>query len=246
MPVMSLGFWNAREPFNMAKMWLEAGHRGIDEAWIYNNQQLCSQGIVASGVNRSEIFLTTKVWKMDGYEHARQNVQESLSQLSTHYLDLVLIHWPDGLDMKGTWQALEDFVSEGVIRAIGVSNFEQPHLQELFQFAKIFPVVNQVPYNVLHHNEDLVNFCSSWNIKMQAYSPLSTGDQSILGHPTLINIGAGHSKTAAQVAIRWIVQRGHLVAVLATSEEHQQESADVFDWSLTDSEMAQIDTVQRH
>jgi len=243
MPVVNLGFWQASCPSRMANTWLKNGNSGIDEAWVYRNQPRCAWGIEDSGVLRSNIFMTSKVWRMDGYVHARSQILETLFQLDMDYVDLMLIHWPQGPDMKGTWRAMEVLVNQGKIKNIGVSNFKKDDIDKLLSFATIKPVVNQIPYNIYEHDESLVEHCHSRGIAIESYSPLGTGQMGIIKNSQLQAIGKKYHKTAAQVAIKWIVQQGHLVAVLASSEKHQQEDVDMFSWSLTSSEMDEISRI---
>merc|ERR1711957_892526 len=190
------------------KNWLAQGFRGIDTALIYNDQKDIAAAIEESGIPREEIFITSK---LPGCAAAAASVDADLKQLNVDYIDLMLIHSHIGLSCPNTWKVLEDYVAQGKLRSIGVSNFNVKQLQQIMDMATVPIAVNQIDYNVFKHDEEIIAFCDANNITVEAYSPLSgaSGAQSVFKDETVKSIAATHNVSAAQVALRWIVQRGH-------------------------------------
>jgi diketogulonate reductase-like aldo/keto reductase len=190
---------------------LEAGYRQIDTAKVYGNEPDVGRAIRESGIARSEIFVTTKLWNSDqSYENTLRACEESLNKLGLDYLDLYLLHWPvAGLRLE-SWRAMEKLVTEGKCRAAGVSNFMLRHLQELGQHSHLAPAVNQIeltPYNYLYRKE-VVDFCRANQIQLEAYSPLTKGLR--LNDPKLVQLGQKYGKTTPQILIRWVLQENIL------------------------------------
>lgn len=239
-PIVNIGTWLAgsktEDAHEISKNWLAQGFRGIDTALIYNDQKDIAAAIEESGVPREEIFLTSKI---PGCAAAAASVDSDLKQLNVDYIDLMLIHSPIGLSCPSTWKVLEDYVSKGKLRSIGVSNFNVKQLQNVMDKATIPIAVNQIDYNVFKHDEEIIAFCDANNITVEAYSPLggANGGQSVFKDETVKTIADAHNVSAAQVALRWIVQRGHTLAVLSSSTEHQANDADLWSFELTDDEM---------
>jgi diketogulonate reductase-like aldo/keto reductase len=239
-PVVKIGTWLAgsktEDAHEISKNWLAQGFRGIDTALVYNDQKDIAAAIEESGVPREEIFLTSKI---PGCAAAAASVDSDLKQLNVDYIDLMLIHSPIGLSCPSTWKVLEDYVSKGKLRSIGVSNFNVKQLQNVMDKATIPIAVNQIDYNVFKHDEEIIAFCDANNITVEAYSPLggANGGQSVFKDETVKAIADAHNVSAAQVALRWIVQRGHTLAVLSSSTEHQANDADLWSFELTDDEM---------
>lgn len=239
-PVVNIGTWLAgsktEDAHEISKNWLAQGFRGIDTALIYNDQKDIAAAIEESGVPREEIFLTSKI---PGCAAAAASVDSDLKQLNVDYIDLMLIHSPIGLSCPSTWKVLEDYVAKGKLRSIGVSNFNVKQLQNVMDKATIPIAVNQIDYNVFKHDEEIIAFCDANNITVEAYSPLggANGGQSVFKDETVKAIADAHNVSAAQVALRWIVQRGHTLAVLSSSTEHQANDADLWSFELTDDEM---------
>merc|ERR1712187_579103 len=183
--------------------------------------------------------------KIKGCGAAAASINSDLKQLNVDYIDLMLIHSPIGLSCAGTWGVLEDYVAQGKLKSIGVSNFNAKQMQNIMDKATIPIAVNQIEYNVFSHNEDVIAFCDANNITVEAYSPLSgqKGAQSVFEDETVKTIAGAHNVSAAQVALRWIVQRGHTLAVLSSSTEHQANDADLWSFELSDDEM---DTLTKH
>ncbi|MBQ6395547.1 MAG: aldo/keto reductase, partial [Atopobiaceae bacterium] len=233
---------------------LEAGYRHIDTAMVYGNEESVREGIAQSGVPREEIFITTKMWNTDIYHgNFEAALETSLETLGTDYIDLYLLNWP----VKGrveAWKALERFYEQGKCRAIGVSNFEPHHLEELFEAGSIVPAVNQIESNPQFHNQEVVDYCFEKGIKIEAWSPLGGSPKpagpmgpayvnNILTDPKLAEIAAGYGKSVAQLIIRWHIQRGIIVLPKSTHKERIESNLDVFDFELSADDMAAINAL---
>lgn len=226
---------------------LDAGYRAIDTAQSYFNEEQVGSAIEKSGIPREEIFLTTKVWiEHYGYEQAKASVLESMEKLRTDYLDLVLLHQPFG-DYYGAYRALEDLYTEGRLRAIGISNFYPDRMVDIASFARIRPMVNQVEVHPLHQQAEAKQWMEKYGIQMEAWAPFGEGRGGLFTNPVLAQIGAKYEKTAAQVILRWHIQRGVVVIPKSTHVERMRENLDVFDFALTPEDMAAIAALdQRH
>ncbi|OJG80960.1 aldo/keto reductase [Enterococcus pallens] len=242
MPRLGLGVWRVED--NVAtdaiKWAIEAGYHLIDTAAIYKNEAGVGKGIKESGVDRKDLFITTKLWNSDqGYETAHQAFNDSLERLGLDYVDLYLIHWPVEGKFNDSWRAMEEIYESGRAKAIGVSNFHQHHIEELMKTAKIKPMVNQIELHPTLTQVPLREYLAQEEIAVEAWSPLGQG--KILENKTLVSIGEKHGKTAAQVIIRWHLQSDIIVIPKSVHEERIQQNFDVFDFELTDEEMKQID-----
>lgn len=219
---------------------LSVGYRSLDTAQAYNNEEQVGSAIEKSGVDRKDIFLTTKVWVSNyGYEEAKASVLKSLEKLRTDYLDLCLLHQPFS-DYYGAWRALEELYDEGKIRAIGVSNFYPDRLVDLCSFASIKPMVNQVEIHPLNQRIEALGWMNKYSVAPEAWAPLGEGRDNMLQNPTLTAIGEKYGKTAAQVILRWHLQRGVIVIPKSTHIERMRENIDVFDFTLSEEDMAAI------
>ncbi|WP_300281570.1 aldo/keto reductase [uncultured Subdoligranulum sp.] len=219
---------------------LAVGYRSLDTAQSYFNEEQVGSAIRKSGVPRQEIFLTTKVWvEHYGYEAARASVLASMDKLQTDYLDLVLLHQPFG-DYYGAYRALEDLYDAGKLRAIGVSNFYPDRLVDLASFARIAPMVNQVEIHPYHQQTEALSWMEKYHAQPEAWAPFGEGRGGLFQDLTLAAIGRKYGKTVAQVVLRWHLQRGVVVIPKSTHKERMQENLDVFDFALTDEEMAVI------
>lgn len=221
---------------------IQHGYRLIDTASMYENERGVGQGVLNSGVPREEIFVTTKFWVDDlGYENTLAAFEKSRKQLGLDYVDLYLIHWPApkrGLLYVESWRAMEKLKQEGLIRSIGVSNFHPHHIEEILKASDEVPTINQIEMHPWLTQENVLQFDSSHGIVTQAWSPLARG--KILGNELLDSIAARHGKSPAQIVIRWHIQRGVGVIPKSNSPERIIENMNVFDFSLTDDEVAQI------
>ena len=219
---------------------MQAGYRALDTAQSYFNEEQVGNAIEKSGIPRKEIFLTTKVWiEHYGYEQAKGSVLESMRKLRTDYLDLVLLHQPFG-DYYGAYRALEDLYEAGKLRAIGISNFYPDRMVDIASFARIRPMVNQVEVHPLHQQDEAKQWLDKYGIQMEAWAPFGEGRGGLFTNPVLTQIGAKYGKTAAQVILRWHIQRGIAVIPKSTHVERMRENLDVFDFTLTPEDMAAV------
>lgn len=226
---------------------LDVGYRHIDTAYVYGNECGIGDGIQRSGLHRDEIFLTSKLDNQTrGYQETRDRLTESLTLLKTNYLDLYLIHWPNPIKFRDKWQAsnaeswraMEDMYKEGKIRAIGVSNFFQHHLEELEKTAKILPQVNQIQISPGIHQKDLVKYCRSNGIQIESYSPLGTG--KVLMSTELQKIASKYGVGIPQLVIRWNLQQGYLPLIKTTSRDKMLQNLDVFKFMISNEDMEAI------
>jgi 2,5-diketo-D-gluconate reductase A len=224
---------------------LEAGYRHIDTAQSYFNERQVGAAIAASPVAREDVFLTTKVWiEHYGQGATRASVEESLRKLRTDYLDLVLLHQPFG-DVFGAWRDLVGLYGEGKLRAIGVSNFYADRLVEFCEFNDVKPMVNQMERHPLNQNVELQQWEAQYGVQPEAWAPFGEGRGGLFKNPVLTGIGEAHGKTAAQVMLRWNLQRGVAVIPKSVHRERMEQNLDVFDFELTQGEMgtiAELDT----
>lgn len=221
---------------------LALGYRHIDTASIYNNESDVGDALGDSGLDRADVFVTTKLWNEDqGYDKTLAAFDRSLDQLGLDYVDLYLIHWPVPVLRLDTWRALERLTLDGRVRDIGVSNYMARHLSEILDYAAVVPSVNQIelsPYNYRSRLET-IELCREQRIVVEAYSPLTKGRK--LDDPVLAEIGAAHGKTAAQILIRWGLDQGFVVLPKSVRADRIAENFDVFDFQLSESEMARLE-----
>lgn len=223
---------------------IKSGYRGIDTAQSYFNESEVGDAIVECGVPREELFITTKVW-IDhyGYEECKASVEESLRKLKTDYLDLCLLHQPFS-DYYGAYRALEELYAEGKIKAIGVSNFYPDRLTDICMFdRKVIPAVNQVEVNPFNAQWCAQENMEKYGVKMEAWAPFGEGRNNLFTNETLVSIGKKYNKSSAQVMLRWLIQRGVIVACKSTHIERMQENINVFDFELTEEDMNSIKTL---
>lgn len=247
MPWLGLGVWKVKddgEAERTVAAAIEAGYRSIDTAAAYNNEEGVGTGIRSSGISRDEIFVTTKIWNAhQGYDSALTAFEDSRRKLGIDVVDLLLIHWPVKGKYTETWRALEKLYRDGYVRAIGVSNFQIHHLKDLFESGEIVPMVNQVEYHPLLSQQELHTFAKSNNIQLEAWSPLMQGN---LDHRVLAQIGEKYGKSPAQVVLRWDLQNGVVTIPKSTNPARLKENADIFDFTLTQEEIAQINSLNRN
>ena len=226
---------------------LNVGYRLIDTAQAYQNEEGVGNAWRKSGIKRDEIFLTTKVWISNaGEERAAKSIDESLRKLQTEYIDLLLIHQAYG-DVFGTWRAIEKAYRDGKVRAIGVSNFQAARFFDFAHYVDVKPMVNQLQCNVMIQQTGVEPIMAETNTRMMAWGPLGgQGVDDIVKSEVLAAIGAKYGKSAAQVALRWLTQRGIVAIPKSSHKERMAQNLDIFDFSLTDDEMAQIATLNQH
>lgn len=252
MPWFGLGVFKVEdgpELVEAVKSAIKAGYRSIDTAAIYGNEKAVGEGIRAgikeAGISREDLFITSKVWNSDqGYETTLAAYEESLKKLELDYLDLYLVHWPVEGKYKDTWRALETLYKEKRVRAIGVSNFQIHHLQDVLADADMKPMINQVEYHPRLTQKELQAFCKEQGIQMEAWSPLMQGQ--LLDNETLQAIAEKHGKTTAQVILRWDLQNGVITIPKSTKEHRIIANADVFNFELTKEDMEKIDALNQN
>jgi len=244
-PRFGLGVWQAkpgREVRDAVRWALEAGYRHVDTARIYGNEQDVGEVLREGIVPRGKIFVTTKLWNGDqGYAPTKGALDASLRDLGLEYVDLYLMHWPVEGKRLEIWRAMEELLAAGKARAIGVSNFLVHHLDELLDHASVVPAVDQVEFSPYLYQRDLLEYCRSRGIQLEAYSPLTRGRR--LDDPALKKIAAGHGKSTAQVLIRWALQHDLVVIPKSVTRKRVRDNADVFDFELGPDDMAALDAL---
>ena len=249
-PQIGVGTWTLRGETvrQNVRLALKAGFRHIDTAQSYENEAEVGQGIVDSGVAREEIFLTTKVATnimRGGKQSVRQSIDESLRKLQSGYLDLLLIHWPVNGCVKDTWQVMEEYVRNGLVRSIGISNFNRHHLDDLLSYASIPPVINQIEVHPFMTQEENIAYNHQLNIQVEAWGPFGQGDIDVIGHPLLQSMAKKYGKTSAQIVLRWIVQRG-LITIPRCKPSHFAENLEILSFALADEDMKAISALNRN
>lgn len=246
MPLVGFGVYQIAEPVECERAVLDAitvGYRLIDTAASYQNEIQVGNALKQSGLPRHELFVTTKLWLQDAhYEGAKAQFERSLNRLQLDYLDLYLIHQPYG-DVHGAWRAMEELYQAGKIRAIGVSNFHPDRLADIMAFNRIPPAVNQVEINPFHVQPHAVAWMKSKGIQPQAWAPFAEGRQEIFQHPRLTAIANHYGKSAAQVILRWLAQRGIVSLAKSVRKERMAENFHVFDFQLSDEDVTQIEAL---
>lgn len=227
---------------------LEVGYRHIDTATIYGNEEGVGRAIAASGIPREEIFVTTKQWYTEQRTtDAERAIAESLERLGLDYVDLYLVHWPAPKQDRfvEAWHALERFHADGLARSIGVSNFLVPHLERILTEGSVVPAVNQIELHPAYQQREVTDFARERGIEIEAWGPLGQGKYPLLTEPAVVAAAEAHGKTAAQAVLRWHLQLGNIVIPKSARRERIAENFDVFDFELTDAEMAGISGLER-
>ena len=242
-PVVGLGTWKS-EPgeatYQAVLDSIEAGYRHIDTARAYGNEESVGSAVRDSGVNRGDVFVTTKLrWEDEGFESTIEACEKSLNRLNCDYIDLYLIHWPLREKRNHSWKAFIELRERGLCKSIGVSNFTIEHLAEIEAKFGILPAVNQVEFHPYYYQKELLDYCNSKNIIIEAYSPLAHAKR--LDEPKLGAISEELGKTPAQVLIRWSIQRGMIVLPKSVNKSRIIENFSVFDFDISDSVMAKLD-----
>lgn len=225
---------------------LNNGYRLIDTANAYMNEKAVGRAIKKSGVNRKEIFLTTKLWPSDyGYEKAKKAINATLKRLDEEYIDLLLLHQQYG-DYMGAWKAMEEDVTEGKLRSIGLSNFNMTRLQEVIDKAKILPSTIQVECHPYYQQNNLKDFLDKYGIKLESWYPIGHGDPNLLNEPLFTELGAKYNKSNVQIILRWQIQDGNIVIPKSINPEHIKANFDIFDFKLTYEEMKKIKAMDKN
>ncbi len=243
-PIIGLGTWilSGKQAYQSVLWALEAGYRLIDTATIYGNERKIGDAIIDSKMPRDEIFVTTKVWNNDqGYDNTISAFERSIKKLKLSYVDLYLIHWPVTGLRNETWKALEKLLKDDKTRAIGVSNFTIRHLKELMKDSSTIPSVNQVEFSPFLYQKELLDYCASHNIIVEAYSPLTRARK--LDHPQLKSMAEKYGKKPAQILIRWGLQHGIVEIPKSGSKAHIYENVSIFDFNIVDEDMKQLNNL---
>ena len=243
MPLEGFGVFQVPAPAQCEQAVLDAiasGYRLIDTAAAYRNEKAVGEAIKKSGVPREELFITTKLWVQDAsYEAAKKAIQTSLDNLGLSYLDLYLIHQPMG-DYVGAYRAMEEAYKEGKLKAIGVCNFYPHRLADLCETVEVIPAVNQVELHPFFQQENALALMKEYGVVPEAWGPFAEGNHGIFTHPVLTAIGQKYGKSAAQVALRWNVQRGVVVIPKSVHKERIEQNMNIWDFQLSDEDMAEI------
>lgn len=242
MPMLGLGTWTMddAEAENVVGYALKEGYRHIDTAKLYGNEAGVGRAVTNSGIPRSEIFITTKLWPTDFF-NAEAAFHRSLERLGLEYVDLYLIHWPIPLMPATLWKTMEKIYKDELARAVGVSNYGISEIEAVLESAKIPPMVNQVKCSPWDFNKELFDYCREKNIAFEAYSPLTR--RSHLGDEVLAEIAAKHGRTPAQILLRWNIEHGMVTIPKSSNPERLKENLAIFDFSLGEEDMATLDNL---
>ncbi|MEV6825348.1 aldo/keto reductase [Amycolatopsis sp. NPDC051102] len=249
MPQLGYGVFQIPDDETTAavKTALEAGYRSIDTAAVYGNEKGVGQAIAESGIARDELFVTTKLWNSaQGYDSTLKAFDDSMARLGLEQLDLYLIHWPTPKRDKflDTWKAFEKLYADGRVRAIGVSNFQPAHLERLMDASNVVPAVNQVELHPYLQQPELREFDTKHGIATEAWSPLAKGG-SLLGDPVIADLAVKHSRTPAQIVLRWHLQLGNVVIPKSATRSRIEENFDLFGFTLTEEELDSLTPLDR-
>ena len=248
MPKVGFGVYQVTDQNECRQAVLDAidvGYRLIDTAQAYGNEEAVGEAIKMSGVDRKDLFITTKVWISNyGYEKAKMSVEESLKKMQLDYLDLVLLHQPFN-DYHGAYQALVDLYKEGKIKAIGVSNFYPDRLVDMAIFSEVTPAINQVEVNVFHQQKEAQVYNEKYGVQLEAWAPFAEGRNNMFSNPELKVIGEKYGKTVAQVILRWLVQRNIVPLSKSVKKSRMEENINIFDFELSKEDMDKISEMDK-
>lgn len=249
MPILGFGVYRVEDYEECKKAVLnaiEAGYRHIDTASIYLNEKAVGDAIKESGINRKEMFITTKLWiQKNGYEDTKKAFNNSLEKLQLDYLDLYLIHQPFG-DYYGEWRCMEELYKNGKIKAIGVCNFFADRLVDLIMHNEIVPAVNQVEVNPFYQKNDYQTIMNEYNVQMQSWAPFAEGRNNMFTNEVLLSIAKKYNKSIAQVILRWLTQRNIPIIPKSVNKERIIENSKIFDFTLDDNDMNIIKTLDNN
>lgn len=243
MPILGYGVYQVKDLKECERCVHDAiavGYRSIDTAQAYGNEEAVGNAVKSCGVARKELFLTTKIWISNGgYEKAKASIYESLKNLQTDYIDLMLIHQPFN-DYYGTYRAMEEAYKEGILRAIGVSNFYPDRLIDLCQFTEVAPAINQIETHVFHQQQEAQKIMQKYQVQHESWGPFAEGRKDFFTNTVLNEVGGKYQKSAAQVALRYLIQRDVVVIPKSVHKERMEQNFQIFDFELTADDMARI------
>ena len=243
MPILGFGVYqipDLKECERVVSEAIEVGYRSIDTAQVYGNEEAVGNAIKKSGIDRKEFFITTKVWiSNSGYEKAKTSIDESLKKLQTDYIDLLLIHQPFG-DYYGAYRAMEEYYKVGKLRAIGVSNFFPDRFVDFVHFVEIKPMVNQVETHVFNQQIIPQKIMKEYGTQIESWGPFAEGKNNLFTNETLVEVGKKYNKTAAQVALRYLIQRDVVIIPKTVRKERMIQNFDVFNFELSEEDMKEI------
>jgi 2,5-diketo-D-gluconate reductase A len=245
MPMLGFGTNTLSGPIGVRSVAdaISVGYRLIDTATVYRNEEFVGEGIKNSGINRKDLFITSKLWVDDsGYDSAKRAFETSINKLGVDYLDLWLYHRPRG-DVKGSWKAMEELYRQGKIKAIGISNFDAQQIEELMKYATVKPTVNQIETHVFFQQQAAQDHLKKLEIQMQAWSPFAAARNNIFNDTVLANIGRKYNKSNAQVSLRWLYQRGIVSIPRSSQKTHMIENMNIWDFELSQADMQTISTL---
>lgn len=246
MPIMGYGVYQIPDYDECKRCVLDAidvGYRSIDTAAAYQNEEAVGEAIQESGIDRDDIFVTSKLWISHvGYDDTKKAIEASLNKLQTDYLDLYLIHQPYG-DVHGSWRVMEELYKEGTLKAIGVSNFHPDRVMDLIVNNEVVPAVNQIETHPFYQRHEDQQFLEENDVQHESWAPFAEGKNDTFNNELLVSIGEKYGKSAAQVILRWLIQRGIVVIPKTVHKERMIENFDVFDFELSDEDMESIRTL---
>jgi len=246
-PQLGLGTWQVTDDAEYKTMFaaaVQAGYQHFDTAQIYHNEQMLGAAIKEHGLNREDLFITTKISVQNfGHKKALKTFEESLAKLNTNYTDLILLHFPVTLLRKNSWKALEELYEAGKTKAIGVSNYTIRHLEEMKKYATVMPHVNQVELHVFLQQPELLDYCRENGIVVEAYSPLAHARAN--DEPVIKEIAEAHGKSYAQIMLRWCVEQGLVVIPKSVTPSRIQDNSEIFDFQLTPDEIEKLSKLDR-
>jgi len=247
MPWLGLGVYKANdgeEVEQAIKIAVKHGYRSIDTAAFYHNEVGVGKAIKEAGVKREDLFITTKVWNdQQGYESTLAAFEDSRIKLGLEYIDLYLVHWPVKGKYLDTWRALEKLYKDGLVRAIGVSNFQIHHLKDIMENSEVVPAVNQVEFHPFLTQKELLSFCKEHNIRLEAWGPLMRG--KIVDNPVIVELADKYGKTPSQIVLRWDLQQEVITIPKSVRESRIVENTNIFDFDLSTDDMHKIDQLNQ-
>lgn len=249
MPMVGLGVFRCsdEEAYYTVKSALENGYRHIDTAMIYENEDAVGKALKDSKIPREELFITTKLWNEDmRKDNQRKAIEDSLKRLELNYVDLYLIHWPVKDKFVTSWLEMEKIYKDGLAKAVGVSNFLEHHLDEIFKVSHLIPAVNQVEFHPYVAQPNLVKFCKEKGIQFESWSPLGATKNNLLKDNTIVEIAQKYNKTPAQIVLRWNIEKDVVTIPKSSNKERQKENINIFDFELSKEDISKIDSLDRN